>query len=238
MTGLKIEKIIIISFIGLIVAFLVGLGGNIVLKAGLPTSVNRAQVDFENRLKSLENNLDEGSITRHEYDSISNLLRLQISNTEASKDEAHNLDKIPDWVSKLGITQPTGMKFDPTFSDYTSEDSPSEGFNSVSLVYDGTYEVAVAEAKKIAESAKLTLAKTLKQRGRPIAKAKTKNNPEISYLNYSLGNTDKDFLVSVQVMPSGRLTIMVTNRKQLDERLLTYDHLNNRKNSKAKQKKQ
>jgi hypothetical protein len=238
MTKLKFEKIIIISFIGLIVAFLIGLGGNAVLKAGLPSSAKETEVDYENRLKLLENNLLEGNITRNEYDSISNIIHLQIQSSVASRDEAHNLDKIPDWVVELGITQPNGMKFDPTFSDYTSVDSPSEGFNSVSLVYNGTYEVAVAEAAKIAESAKLSLAKNLKQRGRPIVKTKIKSNIGISYLNYSLGNTDKDFLISVQVAPSGRLTIMVTNSKQLNERLLAYEPINNRKNSKAKQKKQ
>jgi hypothetical protein len=63
-------------------------------------------------------------------------------------------------------------------------------------------------------------------------------NPEISYLNYSLGNTNLDFLISIHVEPSGRLTIMVTNNRQLNERLLVYGPLNNRQNGSAKQKKQ
>ena len=238
MTGIKIEKIIIISFIGLIVAFLVGLGGNIVLKAGLPTSAKGAEVDFEKRIKSLESDLVAGYITRHTFDSISEQLHLQIERKEALKENNHSLEKIPDWVVQLGIGQPNGMKFDPIFSDYTSIDSPSEGFNSVSLVYNGSYEVAVAEAFKIAESAKLSLAGVLKMKGRPVLKARTKHNPEISYLNYSLGNTDKDFLISVQVMPSGRLTIMVTDRKQLNKRLLVYEPLNIRNNNSSKRKKQ
>ncbi len=237
MTGIKIEKIIIISFIGLIVAFLVGLGGNIVLKAGLPASAKGTEVDYEKRLKSLENKLVDGLISRREYDSVSEQLRLQIERNEVLHDDYRSLEKIPDWVAQLGIGEPNGMKFDPTFSDYTSVDSPSEGFNSVSLVYDGPYEVAVAEAEKIAGSAKLTLAGILKSKGRPISKERKISNPEISYLNYSLGSTDKDFLISVQVMPSGRLTIMVTDRKQLNERLLVYEPLNNRKNSTSKQKK-
>ena len=238
MTKLKIEKIIIISFIGLIVAFLIGLTGNVVLKAGLPFSTKRIEMDFEKRLKSLENDLAEGAISRHEFDSVSEKLHLQIERNEASVEENHKLGEMPNWVSQLGIIQPDRMKFDPTFSDYTSVDSPSEGFNSVYLVYTGSYDVAVAEAKKIAESASLTPAELLKMVGRPITAKALKGNPEISYLNYSLGDTEKDYLISVQVMPSGRLTIMVTDHKQLNERLLAYEPLNNRKNSTSKRKKQ
>ena len=195
-------------------------------------------MDFEKRIKSLESDLVAGYITKRDFDSISDQLHLQIERKEALNEDNHSLEKIPDWVVQLGIGQPNGMKFDPTFSDYTSVDSPSEGFNSVSLVYDGSYEVAVAEAKKIAESAKLTLAGILKTKGRPISKERKICYPEISYLNYSLGKTDKDFLISVQVMPSGRLTIMVTDRKQLNERLLVYEPLNNRNNNTSKRKKQ
>ncbi|MFZ4548083.1 MAG: hypothetical protein ACOYN4_11640 [Bacteroidales bacterium] len=237
MTELKIEKAIIISFIGLIVAFLIGLGGNVVLKAGLPFSAKRTEVDFEKRLKSLENSLVDGSITRREYDSISEKISLQVDRTAVSNEANDKLEGMPNWVIQLGIDQPNGMKFDPTFSDYTSVDSPSEGFNSVSLVYTGPYEVAVIEAQKIAESASLSPATLLKSKGRPVSIKATKVNPEVSYLNYSLGNTDKDYLISVQVMPSGRLTIMVTDRKQLNERLLVYEPLNSRKNSTANQKK-
>jgi hypothetical protein len=238
MTKVKVEKILVISFIGLIVTLLVGLGGNIVLKAGLPASVSKTEVNFENRLQSLEDDLVKGKITRQQYDSLADLLGMQKKRSLALLDESHNPDKMPDWVTKLGIDEPEGMKFDQVFSNYTSIDDPTEGFNSVSLVYKGSYDKAIAEAARIAANAKLSVGGVFRAKGSPAINTARNNNGGISYLNYSLGNTEQDFLISVQVEPSGRMIIMVTDNKQLNERLLVYAPLNNRQNSAAKRKKQ
>jgi hypothetical protein len=238
MTKVKVEKFIIFSFIGLIVIFFVGFGGNIVLKAGLPASVAKTEINFEKRLQLLEDDLLTGAITRFEYDSLAEVLRSQKTRNEALQDDNHIPDKMPEWVIQLGINEPNGMKYDRVFSDNTSVDDPSEGFNSVSLVYNGAYEKAIEEAAKIAFSAKLTNAGNFRAKGSPFHKGKQNFDSGVSYLNYSLGDTNKDFLISVQVEPSGRLTIMVTNNKQLNDRLLVYEPLNNRQNSAAKLKKQ
>jgi hypothetical protein len=238
MLKVRIGKIIVISFIGLIVAFFAGLGGNFILQAGLPTSVPKTEFNFEKSLQILEDDLDKGTITKHKYDSLSAQLHIKMERRYLLQDESHNPDKMPEWVSKLGITEPDGMKFDPIFSNYTSIDDPSEGFNSVSLVYTGSYEQAIEQAEKIAVSAKLSAGRIFKAKGSPASKENVKPESSASYLNYSLGNTNQDYLISVQVEPSGRLTIMVTDNKQLNERLLAYEPLNNRQNSAAKRKKQ
>jgi hypothetical protein len=238
MTKVKVEKILVISFIGLIFAFFVGLGGNFALKAGLPTSVSKPEVNFEKRLHTLEDDLVSGNITKYEFDSLSDILRIQIKHSEALKDESHNPDKIPDWVIRLGIKEPEGMKFDQDFSNSTSITDPSEGFNSVSLVYSGNYEKAVEEAAKIAANTKLSVGGVFKAIGSPVKPALSSNNKAVSYMNYSLEKADQDFLISVQVEPSGLLTIMVTDNKQLNDRLLAYEPLNNRQNSASKRKKQ
>jgi hypothetical protein len=237
MTKVKVEKFLIISFIGLIVVFLVGFGGNLVLQAGSPASVSKTEVDFEKRLQSLEDDLAAGNITKHEFDSLSDLLRLKIKRVEAMAEESHRPEKIPGWVTNLGITEPDGMKFDKIFSNYTSVNDPSEGFNSVSLVYNGSYEVAIEEAAKIAANAKLSIGGVFKSKGSPVKSAVTKNNLTVSYVNYSLDETDQDFLISVQVEPSGLLTILVTDNKQLNNCLQAYVPLNNRQDSDSKQKK-
>ena len=238
MTKVKVEKILIISFIGLIVTLLVGLGGNIVLKAGLPASVLKTEVNFEKRLQTLEDDLVAGNITRYEYDSVSGIIRVQKLRASALHEDSHNPDRMPDWVNKLGISEPEGMKFDQVFSNFTSAEDPSEGFNSVSLVYTGSYEKATEEAAKIASAAKLSRGGTFRAKGSPVKNQNLSENPEISYLNYSLGSTNLDFLISIHVDPSGRLTIMATNNRQLNERLLVYGPLNNRQNGSSKQKKQ
>ena len=234
----KVEKIILISFIGLIVTLIAGLGGNIVLKAGSPATVAKTEVNFEKRLRDLEDDLVTGNINRHEYDSLAETLRIQIKRNEAVNDESHSPDKIPDWVNKLGISEPLGMKFDPVFSDYTSVNDPSEGFNSVSLVYTGTYEKAIEEASRIAANAKLTVGGVLKAIGSPVINSHSNTNSGISYLNYSLGKNNQDFLISIRVEPSGRLTIMATDNKQLNKCLLAYEPMNSRQKSASKQKKQ
>ncbi len=237
MIKIKVEKFLVISFIGLIVVFLVGFGENLVLQAGSPASVSKTEFNFEKRHQSLENDLKTGSITKIEFDSLSDLLRIQIKRIEALKDAPQHLEKIPDWVTKLGISAPGGMNFDPDFSDYTSVNDPSEGFNSVSLVYSGSYETGVAEAARIAADAKLSIGGVFKSKGSPVKSSVKKSKSTVSYVNYSLGNTDPDFLISVQVEPSGLLTIMVTDNKQLNNCLQAYGPLNNRQDSDSKQKK-
>jgi hypothetical protein len=238
MIKIKVEKILVISFIGFIIPFFVILGGNPSLKAGLPASGPKTEVNFEKRLQSLEDNLVTGIITKHEYDSLLDLLRLQIKGNEALAEENHKFDKIPDWVIKLGISEPEGMKYDQDFSNYTSVDSPSEGFNSVSLVYTGDYDQAVKAAAQIAANAKLVPGGNFKAKGSPAGNLTRNTSKVVTYLNYSLGNTDQDFLISLQVEPSGKLFIEVTDNKQLNKCLMAYEPLNNRQNSNSKQKKQ
>jgi len=238
MTKVKVEKFLVISFIGLIITFFVGFGGNIVLKAGLPVPVTKTDIDFEKRLQSLEDDLAAGNISRQAYDSLAGIIHKQQESRIKLQDDNHYLDKMPDWINSLGIYEPEGMKFDKAFSDFTSVDNPVEGFNSVSLVYTGSYEMAVKEATKLAESANLSVGGVFIAKGSPVSSTVDKSKLEISYLNYSLGKAEQDFLISVHVLPSGRLTIMVTDSKQLKARLLAYEPLNNRLNSAAKQKKQ
>lgn len=239
MTIVKIGKILVISFIGFIITFSVGLGGNTVLKAGLPTSKLKIEVNFEKQMQMLEDELLTGKISRITFDSLSDEIRSQLSRKDVMDSDSHLLEKLPEWVSQLGISKPQGMKFDKAFSDFTSVENPSEGFNSVTLVYFGTYEKAVEEATRIARDANLAFGVDFKAKGSPERKSSVSNEKSgISFLNYNLGDTKKDFLISVKVEPSGRLTITVTDNKQLNDCLSAYAPLNNRQNSHSKQKKQ
>lgn len=238
MIKIKVGKIKIISFIGLIIVFFIGIGGNFILKAGLPSSVSKTEINFENRLQQLEDDLQAGTISRNEYDSLVQLLRIQKSNSETLTEVSHFAEELPEWVIALGISEPENMKFDPVFSDYTSVDDPAEGFNSVSLVYNGSYNDAMKEAARIAAETKLYIGNNFKAKGAPAVKSNQLLTKGICYLNYSLDDTDKDFLISVEVEPSGRLNIIVTDNKQLNNRLLVYTPLNNRQNSESKPKKQ
>jgi hypothetical protein len=153
-------------------------------------------------------------------------------------EENQNPEHMPEWVLHLGINEPEGLKLDGDFSSFTSVDDPSQGFNSVSLVYTGNYDKAIKEAEKIAEHLKLTSTGNFIAVGSPVNHTDLKLNKMIMYTNYSLGNSDQDFLISVQVEPSGKLILGVTDNKQLNKCLLAYAPLNNRQNSASKRKKQ
>ncbi len=238
MVKVKFEKLIIISLIGLSAIVLVGLGGNIALKAGLPARESKPEVDFEKRLLILENDMASGVISQHQFDSLTDLLRIQKKRQVALQYESQNVVKMPAWLTQLGVIEPEGLKFDPVFSSFTYKEDPTEGFNSVSLVYTGSYESAVAEANRIAAQANLTKSKNLIAIGSPSRKENKAAKQRVIFMNYDLESADQDFLISVEVEPSGRLTLMATDNKQLNERLLTYEPLNNRFNGASKQKKQ
>jgi hypothetical protein len=233
----KIEKIIVISFIVLIGVFLVGLNGNIVLKAGSPDSDPKPEVNIEERLRPMEDDLQAGKITRREFDSLADVLRAQIKGNEAVEDNPHILDKMPEWVSKLGIPEPQDLVFDKDFSSFTSVDNPQEGFNSVSLIYTGTYANAVEQAARIAASAGLSAGGNFMAKGNPSKQQPSFKKNGVRYLNYSLDKTKQDFLISVEAEASGRLTLVVTDNKQLNKCLLAYAPLNNRENRESKRKK-
>ena len=238
MTKRKIEKIIVISFIVLIGVFLFGLNGNIVLKAGSPDSDPKPEVNIEERLRPIEDDLQAGKITKQEYDSLADVLRAQIKGNMAVEDHPHTLDKMPEWVTQLGIREPQNLEFDRDFSTYTSVDNPKEGFNSVSLVYTGSYENAMAVAAEIAASTGLTEGGNFVAKGNPSKRAPVLKQNGVRYLNYSLDKAKQDFLISVEVEASGRLTLVVTDNKQLNKCLLAYAPLNSRESRDTKRKKQ
>jgi hypothetical protein len=207
-------------------------------RQGQNSHTEKTGINFEKRLQTLETELSENKISKTEYDSLAGIIYLQKQKSEVTEEESHSLEKIPEWVNKLGITTPENLKFDPVFSSATYADDPTEGFNSVTLVYTGTFENAAEDAAKIAANANLTIGGNFKSKGSPLREKSETTHSEISYLNYSLGNTDKDYLISVQVEPSGKLIIMATDNRQMNERLLSYEPLNNRQKNALKQKKQ
>jgi hypothetical protein len=238
MTSKKIAKNILIYFIVLIASVTVVLGGSIILRAGQPTAGTRAETDFDKRLKEAEAGLASNQITRAQYDSIYSVLQRQLKQVQALENEEGLSARIPAWASELGISEPQGMKFDPVFSSETSVSIPAEGFNSVTLIYSGSYSTAVAEAERLAASAGLQQAGDFTAKGSPTRPDHVPQSRELSFVNYKLDRTTPDYLISLQVEPSGRMIIMITDSRQLDEVLLAYEPLNSRHKNDSKRKKQ
>lgn len=170
----------------------------------------------QDKANEIENNYRDGKISLGEY-------RLQIAELQ---DEAarlqlrdktlENADYLPQWALDIGLKIPEHMKILPQFSHMTSKEDDSNMFNSITLVYEGNYDTAMIEAEKIAQSAGIPLSTTWEKN---LEMSKKLGNPPpkgITYMNYDFGmNQDKDYLVTVEVDETGRLTISAADARQM-----------------------
>ena len=112
------------------------------------------------------------------------------------------------------------MRLVKDLSHLTSAVEPTEGFNSVTLVYTGTYENAMKQASRIAKAARLPKSKEYKALKRHAKRSghgyKAKG---ITFMNYDLSTRDINFLVYVRVDEQGKLTLSATDMKQMNYQL-------------------
>jgi hypothetical protein len=125
-------------------------------------------------------------------------------------------DYLPAWAKNIGLSIPVNMEIDAQYSHMTSENDQAGMFNSVTLVYQGEYETAINEAKRIAAEANIPLSTSWqknmemsKKLGNPVPKG-------VTYMNYDFGmDQNVDYLVVVEVDPSGKLTISAADARQM-----------------------
>lgn len=137
---------------------------------------------------------------------------------------------LPVWAKELGLSVPQNMQLIAKKSHLTSVIEPSEGFNSITLVYSGNYETAMKQSSRIARGAKLPLSKEYKARKKLAKRAGHGNIVKgIAYMNYDLSTRDIDFLTYVTVDENGVLTISTTNMKQMNLQLSKHAEVTKRK---------
>jgi hypothetical protein len=137
---------------------------------------------------------------------------------------------LPDWAKALGLNEPRNMQLVPGMSQQTFAEEPSEGFNSVTLVYTGNYDTAMNQAARIAKIAKLPPSKEYKELKKQVTRAGHGNKLKgIAYMNYDLSTRDIDYLIYVQVDPKGMLTVSATDMKQMNKQLGKHMGIENRK---------
>jgi len=64
---------------------------------------------------------------------------------------------LPGWAKALGLTEPKNMVMDKALSQVTNEDKREGGFNSLTLVYKGSYKQSMEQAEKVAAIAGIPL---------------------------------------------------------------------------------
>lgn len=122
---------------------------------------------------------------------------------------------LPSWARALGLSEPRGLMLDTDYSQMTSENEPGEGFNSVLLVYTGSYDRAMAEAGRIANMAGVPLSRDYKQ---AVELAETFSRAPIrgvAYMNFDPFVRDADYNISITVDEEGMLTISVVDVEQM-----------------------
>ncbi len=128
--------------------------------------------------------------------------------------------RLPVWAKALGLSEPKKMHLVKNASHLTSAVEPREGFNSVTLVYTGTYENAMSQASRIAKAARLPKSKEYKALKRQARLAGHNYKAKgISYMNYDLSTRDINFLIYVRVDAKGKLTLSATDMKQMNYQL-------------------
>ena len=129
---------------------------------------------------------------------------------------------LPGWAKALGLTEPKKMVLDKMHSQITAEDDKGRGFNSVTLVYRGSYKQAMEQAKKIAELARIPLTPEYKT----AMEMKRKYGDEILkgavYMNFELGgNNPAKYNIAITVDEKGVLTISAADAKKMDQEMKT-----------------
>lgn len=144
--------------------------------------------------------------------------------TIAETDKNKTTIWLPDWAKALGLSEPIWLTLQTQQSKQTSVDT--EWYDSINLVYEGSYETALAQAKIIADKAKISISPEFK-----MAQEAEKTNSEedikkvtwwseniakgIVYSNAGLLENNMEYLITIAVAENGILTIEAKNFSQI-----------------------
>jgi len=139
-------------------------------------------VDIVEEDRALGKITDEEAIEK--LDQINNTLGRQIAITS----NFHPIEGLPAWAKQLGLTAPTGMKLDKDYSQSTSEKNDNEGFNSITLIYRGKYNVAIQQAEIIANRANIPISQDYKDALILSEKYNIESIKGAAYMNFDFGS--------------------------------------------------
>jgi hypothetical protein len=179
-------------------------------------------VDMLNKkLNDIEKRYKAGELTEEEAARLTEEINHKYSREIARRSNLNPAVNLPQWAKNFGLTEPQGLKLDEDFSQQTSIDNPDEGYNSVILVYNGSYEKAMEQAKIIAEKAGIPLSKNYKLAFEMAEKygESFEEIKGITYMNYDFSNVDVDLKISISVSENGVLTINAVDVIQMNEYL-------------------
>jgi len=125
------------------------------------------------------------------------------------------INGLPDRTKSLWLVEPIGMELNKTVSRQTSVND--QWYDSITLVYKWSYDVAMAQAKLIADKANISVSKEFQQAQELMSK-QWNSMKWIVYTNHGLLDTKIDYLIAITVDEDGTLTMEVTNYQQMKNR--------------------
>ncbi len=174
---------------------------------------------MQEEVSKIEQDRDLGLISDEEaiekLNEINNSLGRKIAKTNDN-----SVTGLPRWARRLGLTEPVGLVYDQDFSQSTSERNEIEGFNSVILVYKGSYELAMQQAAIIAKTANIPLSQDYKDAIQLKKEYGIETIKGASYMNFTIGaDNNPRYNISITVDDDGTLTINATDNDALMQQL-------------------
>lgn len=176
--------------------------------------------EMQDKMDKIDKDMARGSLSEKEA-----ALKKEKVNEEYSRELAKSANmnparRLPDWAHALGLTEPQGLRVDRDISQTTSENNPTEGYNSVLLIYYADYEKAMQQAAIIAEKADIPMSKDYvmaKQMEKEIGEVILRG---IAYMNFELGSDDlPQYTIAITVDENGVLAISANDAYKINEQL-------------------
>jgi uncharacterized protein (DUF4415 family) len=176
--------------------------------------------EMQNELDKVDNDVSKGNLTEEDAAMIKEKINEEFSHELAKSANVNPARRLPNWARELGLKEPQGLKIDRDISQTTSENNPSEGYNSVLLIYMADYEKAMEQAAIIAKEAGIPMSKDY-----VMAKQMEKEIGEViimgvAYMNFEIGaEVFPKYSIAITVDENGVLAISANDTYKMTEQL-------------------
>ncbi len=175
---------------------------------------------MQNELNQIDEQQELGKMEDIEAKTEKDKIRSDFGRRIAQNSNLKPVTGLPGWALRLGLTEPHGMKLDMTFSQATSETNPNEGYNSVILVYRGTYDQAMKQAQLIAAQASIPMSKDFEDAQKLAREYDIATLKGMAYMNFEIGSANlPHYSIAITVDEDGILTISATDTDKFNEQL-------------------